>query len=108
MHTTVCTFTSPSVLPAQNPKGSKYPNGASAPGRNSALIDSFVADLRDIIDAGLKAMAEASTTEAITRDLNIIDVGSVDKIVMTPQIANNNHAFGATFFIPPFFSVEFE
>lgn len=72
------TFTSPSVLPAQNPSGSKYPNGASAPGRNSADIEIFVADLRAIVEAGLKATAEASTIDAITRVLNIIKVEMID------------------------------
>jgi hypothetical protein len=76
----IFTFTSPSVLPAQNPRGSKYPSGASAPGRNSADIEIFVADLRDIIDAGLKAMAEAITTDAITRVLNIVIVASGDRL----------------------------
>ena len=67
------TFTSPSVLPAQKPRGSKYPRGATAPGRNSALIESFVVDMRDMVVAGPKAKAETANTEAMIRDLNIAE-----------------------------------
>lgn len=67
------TFTSPSVLPAQKPRGSKYPRGATAPGRNSALIESFVVDMRDMVVAGPKAKAETAKTEAMMRDLNIVE-----------------------------------
>jgi hypothetical protein len=66
------TFTSPSVLPAQKPRGSKYPRGATAPGRNSALMESFVVDMRDMVVAGPKAKAETANTEAI-RDLNMAE-----------------------------------
>jgi hypothetical protein len=47
------------------------PRGASAPGRNSALMDNFETETRDEDDAGRKATADTAR-EATRRVWNIL------------------------------------
>ena len=71
------------VLPADKLRGSKYPRGARAPGRNSADMESLEDARIAVLRAGLKATAEL-TREAMTRDLNILQ-----RLVEMCSIAGN-------------------
>lgn len=56
----VRTLTSPTVLPALKPKGSKNPSGAVCPARPSADMDTLANDGR-AIKVGRNATAEAAS-----------------------------------------------
>ena len=77
------TLTSPSVLPALSPNGSKKPRGEVWPARPSADIDTFVNAGR-AMTAGRNATAEAAS-EATMIVWNILVVGGNRIVLQKPK-----------------------